>query len=404
MSAEPFVRYLIGDARKRLAEMPAASVDLVLTSPPFLGLRSYLPVGDPAKALEMGSEPTPGEFLDTLLGVVEECRRVLAPHGSVVFELGDTYCGARGYGNPDSQNPAYGDRSTERWTEARVERHFKKADDGWPLDKSLCLIPELFRIALVYGFNPLTGRETPRWRARNVVRWCRPNPPVGALADKFRPATSDLLIACMSRKRYFDLDAVRTPSDYDRPNLRGQGARGPGEEVTGQKRNHSDHTVNDAGAPPLDWWEIPTQPVKLSHYATWPSALLERPIKAMCPARVCETCGAPSERIAETTNAVGHAVGQRSWANGAGGRARDIPDRNVAAPDVAERLTTGWTDCGHDAWRPGIVLDPFAGSGTTLAVAQGLGRSAIGIDLDRRNADLARLRVGMFLEVEEAVA
>ncbi len=59
----------------------------------------------------------------------------------------------------------------------------------------------------------------------------------------------------------------------------------------------------------------------------------------------------------------------------------------------------GWTDCGHDDWRPGLVLDPFAGSGTTLRVATGHGRDAVGIDLDERNADLARERVGMFLEL-----
>jgi 16S rRNA G966 N2-methylase RsmD len=66
----------------------------------------------------------------------------------------------------------------------------------------------------------------------------------------------------------------------------------------------------------------------------------------------------------------------------------------------AEVFTVGWTDCGHDTWRRGIVLDPFAGSGTTLAVAAGHGRDAIGIDIDERNADLARQRVGMFLDVE----
>jgi DNA modification methylase len=63
--------------------------------------------------------------------------------------------------------------------------------------------------------------------------------------------------------------------------------------------------------------------------------------------------------------------------------------------------TLGWSDCGHDDWRPGCVLDPFAGSGTTLAVATGHGRDAIGIDLDERNAELALDRVGpMFLTVE----
>jgi hypothetical protein len=62
--------------------------------------------------------------------------------------------------------------------------------------------------------------------------------------------------------------------------------------------------------------------------------------------------------------------------------------------------TLGFTDCGHDDCRPGLVLDCFAGSGTTLMVAQGHGHDAIGIDLDERNAELARDRVGpMFLEV-----
>lgn len=69
---------------------------------------------------------------------------------------------------------------------------------------------------------------------------------------------------------------------------------------------------------------------------------------------------------------------------------------------VRQATTLGWTDCGHDDYRPGAVLDPFAGSGTTLAVATGHGRDAIGIDLDARNADLALERVGpLLLTVEE---
>jgi hypothetical protein len=69
-------------------------------------------------------------------------------------------------------------------------------------------------------------------------------------------------------------------------------------------------------------------------------------------------------------------------------------------PDIT-RTTLGWSDCGCDDWRPGLVLDPFAGSGTTLAVATGHGRDAIGIDLDARNAELARDRCGMFLTINE---
>lgn len=68
-------------------------------------------------------------------------------------------------------------------------------------------------------------------------------------------------------------------------------------------------------------------------------------------------------------------------------------------PEVGWQMTrtaVGWTDCGHHLWRPGVVLDPFVGSGTVLDAALGQGRSAIGIDLDARNLDLARDRLGMF--------
>jgi DNA modification methylase len=68
-----------------------------------------------------------------------------------------------------------------------------------------------------------------------------------------------------------------------------------------------------------------------------------------------------------------------------------------------DRNTLGWSDCGHDNYRPGLVLDPFAGTGTTLAVAHGHGRDAIGIDIDERSADLARDRVGpLFLDIINA--
>lgn len=73
---------IIGDVRAALRTLDDGSVDLVVTSPPFLALRSYLAPDDPAKPLEIGSEATPGEFLDTMLDITEELRRVLAPHGS----------------------------------------------------------------------------------------------------------------------------------------------------------------------------------------------------------------------------------------------------------------------------------------------------------------------------------
>jgi hypothetical protein len=228
------------------------------------------------------------------------------------------------------------------------------------------------------------------------------------LGDKFRPATSFMTIACTSAKRYFDLDAVREAL-ADSPG--NQYVRQPTARQTEMRETRgpggSDRAIapNPAGAPPLDWWEISTQPYKGSHYATWPTALLERPIKAMCPLRVCRVCGKPSERVVEShsTDTQGNVLTEQYRGSNATQRTMVGYEHLLSKSPTPSfrRVVTGetWTDCGHDDWRTGVVLDPFGGSGTTLEVAQGLGRDAIGIDLDERNADLARERVGMFLTV-----
>ena len=98
MGAVSTVRLVIGDVFDRIAEIPAGSVDLALTSVPFLALRSYLPADHGDKAKEVGSEATPADYLDTLLRLTAEWRRVLAPHGSIAVEIGDTYAGSGGAG------------------------------------------------------------------------------------------------------------------------------------------------------------------------------------------------------------------------------------------------------------------------------------------------------------------
>jgi len=390
-------RYIVADVFDGLRSLPDNSVDLVFTSPPFLALRSYLPADHPDKAREIGSEPTPAAFIDTLLDVTEELARVLAPHGSLCVELGDTYAASGQSRFADNRGNPAGMRDTTFSGANTVSG----GGPGWPLDKSLCLIPESYRLALAYGRNPFNGRETEPWRLRNVVRWHRPNPPVGALGDKFRPSTSDVAVACKSAKRYFDLDAVRTPvKDHSAFPRTGQTA------PNGRQSTMPPYDPEtSAGAPPLDTWVIPTEPYKGSHYATFPSDLVVKPVAAMCPERVCVVCGAPSRRIVEASylDALGRPHERQQWSSGiaeGAGAHSSKPDGGI----VRQASTTGWTDCGHDSWRRGVVLDPFAGSGTTLAVATGHGRDAIGIDIDSRNADLALERVGMFLTVDELKA
>jgi SAM-dependent methyltransferase len=391
--------FLVGDVFDRMSELEDDSVDLILTSPPFLALRSYLPADHPDKHKEIGSEATPAEYIDVLLRLTAEWRRLLAPHGSLVVELGDTYSGAKGYGQPE--DAIYGERHERLWEEAKPPRRFKKDNDGWPLAKSLTLIPESYRFALAYGINPHTGQPSPagQWRIRNVVRWVRPNPPVGALGDKFRPATSELVVACVSKDRYFDLDAVREPF-AEKTLTVSEGLQPSAKNSESPSMHHQmERHLNHAGAPPLDWWKISPQGYSGAHYAVWPSELCVKPIKAMCPRQVCRTCGEPRRRITETTNAVGVGFPKSQHPD----HVRGLPSTTFA-PKVSERVTLGWSDCGHDDYRPGLVLDPFAGTGTTLAVAHGHGRDAIGIDIDSRSAELARDRVGpLFLVVQEVL-
>ena len=414
-------RLLIGDVHQRLEELPDRSVDLCMTSPPFLALRSYLPDDHPLKRYEIGSERTPAEFIDTLLTLTAELARVLAPHGSLCVELGDTYAGSGGAGG-DYRDGGWRELQSRYEGSATRNRSgynsfsggdrygARKGGIGWPLPKSLTGIPTLYAWSLAYGINLLTGQPSPagQWRIRNLVHWVRPNPPVGALGDKFRPATSYLIVACKSAKRWFDLDAVREQLKH--PLAATDAGSKPATFNRGAPGHHTDPSnpsdkmkSNPAGAPPLDWWKITTRGYKGSHYAVYPPELCERPIKAMCPERVCTVCGEPSRRIVK---AQALANGKPRNENLSGRSAfepwRDPHAKRRATGATFSRIseTVGWSDCGHNAWRPGVVLDPFAGTGTTLLVAHNNNRDSIGIDLDIRNAALASQRLGENLQID----
>lgn len=524
-------RFLVGDVFEQARKLDDHSVDLVLTSPPFIGLRDYLPHDHPMKPFEIGLEATPAEFIDVMLDLIAVLRDKLTEHGSLVIELGDTYSESGGAGgdyyNADGwragqpkpagssklrrapvnridperrdeldqaahrgrRNDTPGRAASEPVTDPRrrgstskpiireglprFDRpgHVHRKDlgprmvpvgnggEGWPLAKSKALIPELLRIALAYGLNPLTGQPSPAglWRIRNVITWCRTNPAPGALGDKFRGATSDLVVACTSDNRWFDEVSCRVPAS---PNTNPRTAKAieratetgkSGDERRSPTFGTLDrlHTTGPS-APPLDWWVIVATGYQGAHFAVYPPELCTVPIQTMCPRHVCTTCGEPRRPIVETANSVGQSVVSRAWLEGATGRDRseDSVDRNSSdIPDHSDKRIIGWTECGcgdgcvaskfeqrrvpmlnddgtpemrkgkprmkrervivelgecHDEshWRRGVVLDPFGGSGTTGVVATGLGRDAILIDVDERNAELARERIGMFLTVE----
>lgn len=400
------VTHHVGPALDIVRGLPDASIDLVATSPPFLALRNYNDVDG-----QWGSEATPAAFLDHLLELATELRRVLAPHGSIAFELGDTYSGSGGAGgdyNTGGLRDGQGKFDGSATRRGRVVDHDsgrRTPGSGWPLAKSLTGVPTLFAWSLAYGRNLLNPDHTFQpWRIRNVIVWARNNPPVGALSDKYRPATSYITVATPSARRWFDLDAVRGPAS---PNTHARAPKGIRRQPKAGKaiaegRGGNWDTLDEIavidGSPPRDHWDdeydgdttwlINTVGSSLAHYAMWPASLAERLILSMCPAEVCRSCREPRRRIVAKNRPTPADDSQRAkHANGQ----RPAPGRQNRPPEVGweiDTTTIGWSDCGHDNYRPGVVLDPFYGTGTTGAVADLHGRDAIGIDLDPTNTEL----------------
>ena len=166
-------------------------------------------------------------------------------------------------------------------------------------------------------------------------------------------------------------------------------------------------TGEPATRPPHDTWVVKTRSFRGAHYATWPPELCTIPIESMCPRRVCVSCGEPSRRIVEPTAEHREHLGSDIYHDG--DSPRSVEDRletgcrSATKRIAATRRTVGWSACDctetPQKWRRGVVLDAFAGSGTTLAVATGMGRDAIGIDFDARNVLVAADQVGMFMTV-----
>lgn len=400
------VRYHVGDALSVMRTLPDGAVDCLVTSPPYPWQRAYLADDDPAKVHELGQEDTPGEALEALLEVMDEVWRVLSDDATFWVNLGDVHAGSGGSGGDYDEGGMKEGQARYQGT-ARIARNslvngtrshspWRGLRPGWPRDQSACFIPHLFGASLAYGRNLLTGQEHQQWVVRPPVTWCKPSPSTGRLDRRFRTATELFLYGGKHQGHFFDLDAVREPSTYHRDNESSRRGGGPG-----VKKNGALDMVNPQGAPPFNWWVVNSDRYAGSHYATFSPELITRPIKAGCPKRVCMVCGKASQPVH------GSGVGLTTRSS----RAAELDGRQKGAvvssvvPEYSTRVRLGDSDCGHDAYRNGVVLDPFAGTGTTGLVAQGHGRDALLIDLDRRNVELARQRVGpMWFEVVEPEA
>lgn len=299
-----------GDATRVLASLRSASIDTVVTSPPYFNLRSY---GDHAE--QLGLEASVDEYVTALRQVCRELARVLKPTGSLWLNLRDTYSRSKSWG---------------------------------AAPKSLLLAPERLLIALACD----------GWIVRNRAVWSKPNPMPEQTRDRLSVVHEDLLLLTRSARYHFDLDAIRIPH-ASRPArarqvLSPRVRRGPREG----KNDGLDRLVREGrvghplGKNPGSVWHLPTAVYRGGHFATFPERLVERPILASCPERVCRNCGAPWQASYE--------------------RRDGLLVRSAYRPA-----------CDCDAgWTPGVVLDPFFGTGTVGAVAKRLRRDWLGIELN----------------------
>ncbi len=260
---------LILQADARALPLPDASVDLIVTSPPYWGLRSYRDGGQ-HYADQIGAETTPWEYLENLIACTAEMARVLKPSGSIFINLGDKYSSPGGHTDNTAPSRLEGRRNLRK--QGRADR--STATYGVPA-KSLMLLPERFRIACVDKLGLLV-------RAKLV--WDKPNGLPERVTDRVRQSHEDWVHLTL-RPRYFaEMDSIREPaSGYSRP----PGARRqtPG----GQKRRAMTDTCNPAGRLPGSVWQIPTEPlvapehVGVEHYAAFPTAWPRLIISAWCP-------------------------------------------------------------------------------------------------------------------------
>lgn len=425
---------LRGDARR--IPLRAESVDLVVTSLPFFGLRDY--GGLPG---EIGAEVHWRNWLDNVVAATAEMVRVTKPTGSIFVEVGDKRCNYQGphYGQGRSLDGPRGPQRIPAGGPTNAPDRY-----GIP-NKSLMLLPERYRIACVDQLG-LTARQVIVWDKTNAI----PN----SAADRTQDTHTTWVHFTMARNYYSAWDELREPHQ---PQSLARSGRNRFAVDHSQDGVGSPNTINPAQAcHPLgrmlgSVWRIPTEQFpKLSHLdvehhaafgVEWPRRL----ILAGSPPGICLKCGRgrfpvidrrintsarPNGyiRARATMDATDDGARPNGSAFGAGPSVRGLTEATILGyacsctpatwhPGTGERSPTaredgrqgerplsdlgarhhrvrGWWEYHLDRWtapstRPAVVLDPFGGTGTTAHVAHALGRIGISLDLSEAYCKLA---------------
>ncbi len=273
------VRLYLGDVLDVLRRLPGKSVQCVVTSPPYWGLRDY----GTDKTKELGSEKTPEEFVEKIVEVFREVRRVLRDDGTLWLNLGDTYSGgASGQnGTGDKTTMASPDRGQN---ERGPRPPYKGLKPG-----NLVGIP--WRVALAL--------QADGWVLRQDIIWAKPSPMPESVRNRCTKAHEYVFLLTKSNKYFCDMVAIKNPNGrFDQ-----KGVRGYREGVLDNSAELNEIVgdgVGYSGSNKRSVWNISSQGYPGAHFATFPPKLIEPMIKAGTSERgCCAECGAPWRRVVE---------------------------------------------------------------------------------------------------------
>ena len=364
---------VVGDARA----IPLAdkSVQTCVTSPPYYGLRDYGVDG------QIGSENTLDAFLATMVGVMREVRRVLRDDGTVWLNMGDSFASSASAGDKQFGNPEFNENRPSRAATKTPARTL----NGFP-PKGQMLVPHRLAIALCDD----------GWIVRQDIVWAKPSPMPESVTDRPTTAHEFVFLLAKQPRYYYDAEAIREDA---KPHNEGRMAApklGEHRLTTPYALQTRKQYAEIKGANKRSVWHIPSHPFPDVHFATFPPALVEPCILAGTPQKACPTCGAGWVRTFADAGAdrrhrafegghktaVGSRLGKTDWGGGYYERAH-VPDGLASACDCPD----------NDGSGKALVLDPFAGSGTTGVVARQMGRAFFGVELNPEYAAMANARI-----------
>lgn len=255
-------RIIEGDCIESMRRLEGQSVNCVVTSPPYFGLRDYGHDG------QIGLEASPDAFVTKLVDVFREVRRVLRDDGTLWLNLGDSYASrtkGSGVKNGNLNTPS-GNNEPAYFSQPRKFNHDVK-------DKDLLGIP--WRVAFAL--------QADGWYLRQDIIWHKPNPMPESVRDRCTKAHEYIFLLSKSERYFFDSEAMKEPSANPERAGKLERSFSTGKPDAVLRQDVGRAVMRTETSNRRSVWTVPTRPYKGAHFATFPPDLIRPCILAGCP-------------------------------------------------------------------------------------------------------------------------